>query len=71
MSDTQQVIAGNGPSEWQYEIPPRTDAKVQLLTIGFTAVHGEWYGKYGEFFIAWCQLPKRDKEREKQLGLIK
>lgn len=63
------VITGT-ESTWRYEVAPRGDAKVQLLTIGFVAVNGHWRGKYGELFIAWAPMPRRDKKREAELGLI-
>jgi hypothetical protein len=59
--------AGN---EWIYAIPPRTDAKVQLLTTGAVQTSGNWYGAYGEFFVAYAPIPKRNKERERQLGVL-
>lgn len=53
---------------WHYEIPPNKGAKVLLLTRGCTAVVGTWTGAYGEQFIAWCPLPKRDKAREQAIA---
>lgn len=44
-------------------------AKVFLLTKGGVATTGNWTGAYGEFFIAWCPMPKRNKQRERELGL--
>jgi hypothetical protein len=65
------VIADNTVSnDWIYEVPPRTDAKVQLLTVGRIATYGSWYGELGEHFIAYCPLPKRNKELERRLGLL-
>lgn len=52
---------------WRYAIPPNKGAKMLLLTVGCTAVVGTWTGAYGEQFIAWCPLPKRDKKREKEV----
>jgi hypothetical protein len=52
---------------WRYEPPANRGAKVLLLTRGCTAVVGTWTGAYGEQFIAWCPLPKRDKKREKEV----
>lgn len=69
MSD-QAYIAESGPNDWRYEVPPKTDAKVQLLTIGRVGVYGNWYGRYGEFFIAWAPCPKRNKAAEARLGLL-
>lgn len=63
------VIATN-ETPWRYEVAPRTDAKVQLLTIGFVAVYGSWRGAYGDLFVAWAPVPKRNKELEAELGLI-
>ena len=55
---------------WRYEVPTRTDAKVLLLTIGRTAVVGNWCGLLGESFVAWAPLPRRDKAAETRLGLM-
>jgi hypothetical protein len=65
-----EVIANNGPGEWRYEVCPRSDAKVQLLTIGAVATSGNWTGAYGEFYVAWCPLPKRNKAKERELGVL-
>jgi hypothetical protein len=73
MTDQAYIAAPNAELGWRYEVPQRTDAKVQLLTIGRTTATGNWYGRYGEHFIAWCPLPKRDKRKEAELiaaGLI-
>lgn len=64
------IAAPPGELHWRYEIPENRSAKVQLLTVGGIAVHGHWYGAFGEAFIAWCPLPKRDKELEARLRLI-
>lgn len=54
---------------WRYEVPEYKSAKSLLLTVGRVAVIGQWYGEYGEHFIAYSPMPKRDKQREKELGL--
>lgn len=68
-------ISGTGDElDFRYEVPPLTDAKVQLLTVGRICVTGNWYGHYGEAFIAWAPLPKRNKAIEQDLiaqGIIK
>lgn len=69
MSNNSPVITDSG-FVWRYEVPERTDAKVQLLTTGAVATYGHWVGKYGEFFVAYCPLPKRDRAKEKELGVL-
>jgi hypothetical protein len=69
MTETNDPVI-TGTSEWVYAVPPRTDAKVQLLTIGAIQTTGNWYGKYGEFFVAYAPLPKRNKEIERKLGVL-
>lgn len=59
-----------GKDEWRYEVAPRTDAKVLLLTTGATQTSGNWNGAYGEYYVAWYPLPKRNKRREKELGVL-
>lgn len=65
MSD--HIAAAPGEIFWRYEVAPRTDAKVWLLTRGRIAVPGNWAGAYGESFIAWAPMPKRDKDIENRL----
>lgn len=69
MTIQQHIAAPAGEVFWRYGVPPRTDAKVLLLTVGRTAVIGNWTGGYGDAFIAWAPLPKRDKTEEARLGL--
>jgi hypothetical protein len=64
---SEQEVISTQAIEWIYSIPPKTDSKVNLLTIGRTSTTGNWYGKYGEFFIAWHPLAKRNKGLEDQL----
>lgn len=69
MNAKTHIAAPAGEVYWRYEVPPRTDSKVFLLTKGRVAVVGNWYGAYGESFIAWSPMLKRDKEQEARLGL--
>lgn len=68
LSSEQKHISGGAP--FVYAVPAHTDAKLILLTVGATAVVGNWYGKYGEFFVGYAELPLRDKAREKELGVL-
>lgn len=70
MSTQPHITAPAGEVYWRYEVPTSTDAKVFLLTVGRVAVVGNWQGAYGQSFIAWAPLPKRDKEQEARLGLL-
>jgi len=63
------IAASSGQLGWRYDIPTNRAAKVLLLTVGKVAVVGNWSGAYGEQFIAWSPLPKRDKAVEAALGL--
>jgi hypothetical protein len=47
---------------------PRPGAKVQLLTRGGVHMTGPW--AEDGFYVAWLPLPKRNKEKEKLIGLI-
>lgn len=47
-------------------MPERSDAKVLLLTKGGICVPGWWTGD--PFYIAWKELPKRNREKEARLG---
>ena len=69
MSDGTYITAAPGQLGWRYGVPENKAAKVLLLTVGKVAVVGNWSGSYGEQFIAWCPLPKRDKAAEARLGV--
>lgn len=61
-------LTGNtGEIRWIYSVPQSTDATMFLLTIGRIAMRGRWQGKMGEYFIAYCPMPKRDKVLEEKL----
>lgn len=68
MSSDVTAITGIGKDlEWRYEVAPKSDSKVHLLTVGRIATHGNWSGGYGQYFIAWAPVPKRNKALEEQL----
>lgn len=67
MSEQPCTTAPPGEIYWRYSIPTRTDSKMWLLTIGNVAVIGNWSGALGEFYKAWCPMPKRNKALEEQL----
>ena len=48
---------------YRYTLPDKS-GKMLLLTVGGVCVVGAWAGELGEYYIAWCPLPKRDKSRE-------
>jgi hypothetical protein len=55
-----------GGAEWIYpqdQQPPR-GVKVNILTIGCVAIHGNW--AEGEGFLAWQYLFKRNKDKEEE-----
>jgi len=52
---------------WRYYAPPNKEAKSLLLTTGKVAIVGRWGS--GQGVIAWCPLPKRNKELEEELGV--
>ena len=53
---------------WRYGPPPNNEAKMLLLTVGRVAIVGRWGD--GSSVIAWCPLPRRDKQKEVELGLL-
>lgn len=70
MSEQDVITAKPGEIdkiEWRYTIPPRTDSKLWLLTIGNVAVTGYWHGALGQYYKGWYPNPKRNKEIERQL----
>lgn len=54
-------------AEWVYAEPSDRGATVSLLTVGGIQVKGRWEGAWGELYIAWAPLLKRDKAREEFL----
>lgn len=48
------------PSEiyWRTTVPDRPNHKMLLRTIGGVAIIGKWDGELGQYFTAWCPLPK-------------
>lgn len=52
------VAAPPGDLYWRHEVCPHGGAKVLLLTTGGVCVIGQWYGKLGQYFTAWCPMPK-------------
>lgn len=60
------VTASKDGLEYRYSVP-ESSSKMILLTIGDVAVMGNWAGELGQYYKAWCPLPKRDKVLEKQL----
>jgi hypothetical protein len=63
----EEVITAS-ETHWRYEEPEDRAAKRLLLTTGRVAIVGPWLK--GDGVIAWCPLPKRDKQKEKELGLL-
>lgn len=61
---TDHIAAAPGDLYWRYGLPPHRGAKMLLLTRGCVCVPGNWTGEYGEQFIAWCPMSKRDKRLE-------
>jgi hypothetical protein len=53
--------------KWIYEKPQHAGAKMMLLTIGCVLVTGTWSGELGENYLAWAAMPKRDKQKEKEV----
>lgn len=66
---TSQLVTTAPPGEvyWRYSVPRNSDSKMWLLTIGNVGVPGFWHGELGQYYKAWCPMPKRDKALEKQL----
>lgn len=51
---------------WRYE-PVPTSGRCLLLNTGGCVIFGPPMGPWRSEYIAWAPLPKRDKERERQL----
>lgn len=59
----EYVAAPPGELYWRHEKCPHRGAKVLLLTIGNVCIVGAWRGEVGDFFRAWCPLPKDEAPR--------
>lgn len=61
-----------GTHEFQYpgagDALPPGGAKVHLLTVGGICVDGQW--RDGQGFLGWAPLPRRNKEKEKAIGIV-
>lgn len=44
---------------WREEKCPYPGAKVLLLNKGGVCIVGQWIGELGQYFDAWCPMPKR------------
>lgn len=62
---TDVTTAPDGELYYRYGEPPNKSSKMLLLHKHGCAVIGEW-GK-GLGWIAWCPLPRRNREIEDQL----
>ena len=60
------ITAPTGEIKWNYTPPSNTRRKLLLLHRDGCAAMGPWGDGAG--WIAWCPLPKRDKELEVELG---
>ncbi len=72
MEPIKDAHAANGEAQWNYFKDPQAPkcprgGKVQLLTIGGSQVGGEYTNE--KDYIAWAPCIKRDKAKEKELGI--
>ena len=59
MTDQHVTTAPPGDVYWRFTVPSSTGSKMLLLNLGGVAVIGNWQGALGEYFQAWCPLPKK------------
>lgn len=57
MTTLPHLAAPPGEIYWRYT-HPGNGARMLLRTIGGVAIIGCWYGELGQYFTAWCPLPK-------------
>jgi hypothetical protein len=55
---------------WTHSKPFDESYKMLIKTNENMIIIGNWFGDYGQYFKAYCHLPKRDKERENELGVL-
>lgn len=63
------LTASPGLIDWRYE-PVPTRAPCLLLNLGGCLMKGPPIGKWGEEYIAWAHMPKRNKDIERKLGFL-
>lgn len=61
------ITAPTGEIFWRYERAPASQCL--LLNPGGSLMRGPPTGEFMQEYIAWCPMPKRDKLKEKELGL--
>lgn len=69
----RSYVAGGDPFLYPAagDAKPPGGAKVCLLTKGGVCIIGTWpSNNTGNFILGWAPLPKRDKDKERQLGII-
>lgn len=59
MTGREYIAAPPGEIYWREEKCPHGGSTVLLLTVHGVLVKGVWQGELGEFYVAWCPLPKR------------
>lgn len=70
MTSKDYIAAEPGQLYWRYTRPTEGGgAKMLLLTIGGIAMTGRWEGEVGQYYVAWCPLPKRDRAEEQRQGI--
>lgn len=61
MTQLAHLSAPPGQIYWREKEPESKGAKMLLLTVGGVAVIGCWQGTLGQYYTAWCPLPKRHR----------
>lgn len=52
------IAAPPGEIYWRKEVCPHGGATVLLRTVHGVLVKGTWQGALGQYFSAWCPMPK-------------
>jgi hypothetical protein len=52
------LSAPPGDLYWRESVPALTGHKMLLRTVGNVAIVGKWTGTLGQYYTAWCPLPR-------------
>lgn len=66
---TRYITAPAGEIYWRYEPAPK-GLKCDLLNPGGCKIPGPAIGEWGKEYIAWAPFPRRDKQKERELGFM-
>lgn len=68
MTQNEKGYLASSAIKFNYDDPAPTNTKINILTKGNVCITSIWHNGCGH--KAWAPLPDRDKERERELGML-